>query len=414
MHTAHPDRNIRLLNAYWFLRDFQLWIPVWIVFLTLERGFSLTQVTTAEGIFLVGVLLLEVPTGAVADRYGRSRSMALGALVLGAAVLIFAFTTSFAILLASFLLWSVASALMSGADSALLFDTLKAAGRDAEYEKRSGRGQALSWAGVGIATFLGGPVASVFDIRATIFLGAATCLLTAFVAISIWEPPREAPEPGNKPSYVSSIRAAFGEAWHAVDVRILILLAGSALAALESVHYLIQPYLVDREIKVGTAFSLLQVPILFAGLLGALLAGRIASRAGSSRAFLVGPLLGATCFVALAFAPGLTAYVAFPLLIAVSSCLDPIAAGYINRRIGSERRATVLSIQNMFRSLTMAALAPALGYTTDQWGISQAFLIGGGLTLASCLVFAIPFLLRARRVAAMDGTVEMVEVPAAG
>ena len=128
MHTAHPDRNIRLLNAYWFLRDFQLWIPVWIVFLTLERGFSLTQVTTAEGIFLVGVLVLEVPTGAVADRYGRSRSMALGAVVLGLAVLIFAFTTSFAILLVSFLLWSVATALMSGADSALLFDTLKAAG----------------------------------------------------------------------------------------------------------------------------------------------------------------------------------------------------------------------------------------------------------------------------------------------
>ena len=54
MRAAHPDRNIRLLFAYWFLRDFQLWIPVWIVFLTIEQGFSLTQVTTAEGLFLIG------------------------------------------------------------------------------------------------------------------------------------------------------------------------------------------------------------------------------------------------------------------------------------------------------------------------------------------------------------------------
>ncbi|MBK6563235.1 MFS transporter [Candidatus Amarobacter glycogenicus] len=107
------------------MRDFQLWIPAWIVFLTIERGFSLTQVTAAEGLYLIGVLILEVPTGAVADRYGRSKSMALGAAVLGGAVLIFAFTQSFAVLLASFLLWSVASALMSGADMALLFDTLK-------------------------------------------------------------------------------------------------------------------------------------------------------------------------------------------------------------------------------------------------------------------------------------------------
>ena len=126
MHAAHPDRNIRLLFVYWFLRDFQLWIPVWIVFLTIERGFSLTQVTAAEGLYLIGVLILEVPTGAVADRYGRSKSMALGAAVLGVAVLNFAFTQSFAGLLASFLPLSVGSALLSGADMALLFDPVQA------------------------------------------------------------------------------------------------------------------------------------------------------------------------------------------------------------------------------------------------------------------------------------------------
>ncbi|HEX6032378.1 MAG TPA: hypothetical protein VFY90_13180, partial [Tepidiformaceae bacterium] len=49
-HTPpHAARNIRLLYLYWFLRDFHLWIPVWIVFLTVERGFSLTDVTGAEG-----------------------------------------------------------------------------------------------------------------------------------------------------------------------------------------------------------------------------------------------------------------------------------------------------------------------------------------------------------------------------
>ena len=77
MTNLHTDRNLFLLNAYWFLRDFQLWIPVWIVFLTVDQGFSLTEVLIAEGLFLVAVVLLEVPTGAVADRYGRSRSLAL-------------------------------------------------------------------------------------------------------------------------------------------------------------------------------------------------------------------------------------------------------------------------------------------------------------------------------------------------
>ena len=73
------------------------------------------------------------------------------AAVLGVAVLIFAFTQSFAVLLASFLLWSVASALMSGADMALLFDTLRAAGREAQYERLAGRGMACAWSGGGCA-----------------------------------------------------------------------------------------------------------------------------------------------------------------------------------------------------------------------------------------------------------------------
>lgn len=390
----HPDRNLRLLYAYWFLRDFQLWIPVWIVFLTLDRGFSLTQVTTAEGLFLIGVLLLEVPTGAVADRYGRSVSMALGAVVLGVAILIFAFTTSFPILLASFLLWSVASALMSGADMALLYDTLKAAGREAQYEKLAGRGMAFTWSGVVIATLLGGPFAAVFNTQSTMFLGAATCLATAAVAVAIWEPPHLRDD--ESPRYFQSIGAAFGEAWHTVDVRIVIMLAGTAFAALEAVHYLIQPYLVDRNIEVGVMFSLLQVPILLAGLGGALLAGRISNRAGA-KALLIGPLFGAACYGVLAVAPGMAAYLALPLVIGVGSCVEPIATGYINRRIGSERRATVLSIASMSRSLVMAGLAPGLGYTTDRWGISQAFAFGGAVTLLAALAFGLPLLWRAAR-----------------
>lgn len=390
----HTERNLRLLYAYWFLRDFQLWIPVWIVFLTLDRGFSLTQVTTAEGLFLVGVLLLEVPTGAVADRYGRSVSMALGAVVLGAAILIFAFTTSFPVLMASFLLWSVASALMSGADMALLYDTLKAAGREAQYEKLAGRGMAFTWSGVVFATLLGGPFAAVFNTQATMFLGAVTCLATGAVALSIWEPPHI--KEGASQPYFQSIGAAFSEAWRAVDVRIVIMLAGTAFAALEAVHYLIQPYLVNRDIEVGVMFSLLQVPILLAGLGGALLAGRVSGRAGT-KALLLGPIFGAVCYAVLAVSPGLTAYLALPLLIGVSSCVEPIATGYINRRIGSERRATVLSISSMTRSLVMAALAPGLGYTTDRWGIGEAFAVGGAITLASALAFGLPLVWRTVR-----------------
>lgn len=398
-------RNVRLLYLFWFLREFQLWIPVWIVFLTEEGGFSLTQVTGAEGLFLVGVLLLEVPTGAVADKWGRSRSLGLGALFLGVSVLIFAFTTTFTVLLTSFMLWSVASTLMSGADNALLFDTLKAAGQQGSYERVAGRGHALNWMGVGVATFLGGPVAALTDIRFTILFGAGTCLLTALVAFLMWEPAHErGPEEEDAPPerYVRSIATAFGEVGRNREVRNVILLTGTAFACMEGLMYLVQPYLVNRGIEVGVLFSMLQVPTFLIGIGGGLLASRVQGQARKLMILL--PAIAAGAYLSLALAPGLTGYAAFPLMYGLASLLMPLATGHINRQVDSKRRATVLSIHAMAGSLMLAGLAPALGFATDEWGLATAFAVGAIATVASLSLFG-PMVLARKPAAGTPGPV---------
>ena len=386
---AHARRNLSLLHAYWFLREFQLWIPVWIVYLTIEQGFSLTAVTAAEGLYLAGVVALEVPTGAVADRWGRSRSIALGAFLLGISILVFAFTTSFAVLLGSFMLWSVAHTLMSGADMALLFDTLKGAGRESEYEHIAGRGSALTWTGVGVATLLGGPVAAIFDIRFTIFIGAATCMVTALTVLAIHEPPHERAG-GSREPYLRSIRLAFREVSATEGLRAVVLLAGVTTAALGAVHYLVQPFLIDRGVEVGVWFSLLQVPLFGAGMVGSLYAARIAGRAGARLALLAAPVLGGGLCLAIAVLPGQGAYVPLLLVMLVQSMVHPISTGYVNRRVGSERRATVLSMQGMVYSLVMAAMAPVLGFATDSWGLGVAFSACTGLAVVALVLFGRP------------------------
>lgn len=394
--TPLLQRNLRLLYAFWFLREFQLWIPVWIVFLTVEQGFSLTEVTGVESLFLIGILVLEVPTGAVADRWGRSPSLALGAFVLAVAVLLFAFTTSFAVLVASFLLWSAAHTLMSGADMALLYESLKTSGREGDYERIAGRGAAIGFAAAGLGTFLGGPVAAMIDIRATIIIGAGTCLVGTAIAWLMIDPPRsEATEGGEKTRYLATIGVAFREIWHAPDVRAVVLLTGAATAGLTAVGYLVQPYLLNRDISVGVLFSMLQVPMILAGVGGALIAGRLALRHGTTT-MLTAPLLGAACFAALMLTPGLAAYPALPLLYVLVGALRPVATGYVNRRIASDRRATVLSMHGMVSALLLAALAPAIGFVADHGGLSWAFALGGAACVASVVVFGAPVLAHRR------------------
>ena len=95
-------------------------------------------------------------------------------------------------------------------------------------------------------------------------------------------------------------------------MKAIVLLSGTSYAAMEAVMYLIQPYLIDRGVEVGVLFSMLQVPTFVVGIGGGLLAARM-QRQGR-RLLIVLPAIGAGAYFALAAAPGLTAYAAFPVM----------------------------------------------------------------------------------------------------
>ena len=64
-------RNLRLVYALGLAREFTPMLAVWVVYLTDFRDLSLTQVAVMEGLFWGVKLLMEIPSGAVGDRFGR-------------------------------------------------------------------------------------------------------------------------------------------------------------------------------------------------------------------------------------------------------------------------------------------------------------------------------------------------------
>src|SRR5437867_8688572 len=150
--------NIWRLFAVQALLGFILWVPIWVVFLQ-RRGLALTQIGVLEGFAWVLTAALEVPTGAIADRFGRKASIALGAFLYSVAMfLILADALSPGFLL-GYALWNSSLAFVSGADSALLFDSLKAVGRASEAAKQTGRYAAIQQASQGIASLIGAAIA---------------------------------------------------------------------------------------------------------------------------------------------------------------------------------------------------------------------------------------------------------------
>jgi hypothetical protein len=67
------SRNIGLDYSFTFLSNLNLLHALWMIYLSL-KGFSLLELGLLEGIFHITSFLMEVPTGAVADLWGRRGS----------------------------------------------------------------------------------------------------------------------------------------------------------------------------------------------------------------------------------------------------------------------------------------------------------------------------------------------------
>jgi len=366
------ERNLPKLYAFAFLVQFQLWFPIWVTYLMLERGLSLAQVAALEAPFWLIAVLAEVPTGAVADRWGRSQSLAVGAALYAVAIACFGLASTMALLMLSYLGWAVALTFISGADSALLFDTLKVLGRDGEYEKYAGRMMAAMAVGILGATFIGAPLAAATTLNTPILISAGILGLAALVGLSMREPPR-LDEGRAQLSYLAGVRAAARVVWDTPTVRTVIPFAAATGAATMASEYLTQPFLLSHGVEVGLGFSALQVPIRLAGIAGALGAFWVVARAGNVRALVTVPLVGVVAYAGLALWGSLWAISLLAVVAIVRAAAQPIVSGYINRRIPSAQRATVLSLHRLAFGLLLVPIVPLVGLTADRVDIPSGF-----------------------------------------
>jgi hypothetical protein len=170
----------------------------------LERGLSLTEIFVLQSIFSLAVLALELPSGYLADKIGRARCIKLSAPLAAVGLIAYGFSGEFWQFVVCELLLAVSNSLISGADTALLYDSLKADGHEQKYEKLSKRINARVFA----APVVGFPLAALMvwqvGIAPTIIVDGLLIAVGAFFAWRLVEAPHFAP------SEQTTIKAA----WH--------------------------------------------------------------------------------------------------------------------------------------------------------------------------------------------------------
>ena len=174
--------------AYNFFRQLAFVSAVLVPFFTEWGGITLTQVQLLQSWFMLWIFLLEVPTGAVADFLGRKYSLALGGLAAIAGVLVYGSVPRYELFLLGEFLLAAGMALTSGADQALLYDSLVEAGRERDSKSILARAHTCTLLGVMVSAFIGSFIAKYLGLNAPMLLSAIPFLIAAVIALTFREP----------------------------------------------------------------------------------------------------------------------------------------------------------------------------------------------------------------------------------
>ncbi len=399
---AESDRrayqaNIARFFVYSTLQNFQLWIPIWIIYLQEQRGLSLTEITFLDAPFFLSQVLAEVPTGALADRFGRKTSLLLGGAVVTIGVFVFGIADNYPLIVTSYLFWGIGMTLQSGADQAFLYDSLKLLGREADYSRTYGRLNAATIVASILAGLIGAPLAAQTSLATPVLASAAICGLSALVALTFREPPQTE----DRLPYLQTIAAGVSEVWRRPAILGVMAFSVVSMMVFFVPQYFQQPLLKSHDVSTAS-LGLFLLPARLTAATVSMGAHRVEARFGGRTAIALAPVVGILVCFGLAAWDSIYAFALVSVAAGAGTLRMLLISNYINSRIPSEQRATILSIFALAAALFSSLALPVCGYLADQH--SLRFLYGAAAIFCS---LTLPFILflwrRAERIEASSG-----------
>ena len=372
-HERAMRANIQRFYVFQFFVHFQPWLPIWAVYLQKDHDLSLFLLGAFDAPFWILWILLEVPTGAVADRWGRKVSLSYGAAVYAIAVTVFGLAGNLPVLLGSYIIFAVAFTLFSGADAAFVYDSLRARGREGDYQRIWGRMEGVSIAGGILGLLLGAPLAHFTTLSTPIVVSGALGAIAWLATLTFREPPRlDAGE--RRQSYLRDVREAAGIAFRQPAVRAMLLLSAAVMGVGTSVVFLEQPFLRGHGVPVGF-FGLILAPGQLLAIAAAVLSYRATRALGITRMVLFMPLPVLVTAAGMGMIDHVAAFAFYPITTAGLALIFPLVSDYLNRRIPSSHRATVLSIHQMIFSVIIAVVEVLILWVGDAFGLPAAYRV---------------------------------------
>ena len=323
------------------------------------RGFSTAAIGLAESIFHVASMIFEVPSGAIADVFGRKNTMIASRVVSVLAALMMIFSDSFSLIGIAMVVSALSYNLASGTREALAYDSLKEAGIEDEYDKFASNDLVIYQITSSLATLLAG-AAIALGYKKAYAIDAFVGLFAIGIAASLREAKTElCKEKSVKKKFKEVTRESALFLKNNSKVRLIIFLN----AVIGAVSILILFFLQARLPEMGIEKALLG-PALFVMGLGAAVGAKAVEYIKPSRYRNICIFSFACVLFALVMA-----FSGNIILAVIGGFIGAFGDNFIevrtdimlNNMIPSEQRATLMSVNSFVFSVVMIVLSPILG-----------------------------------------------------
>ena len=330
----------------------------WVALLA-ARGFSSIQIGLAESIFHVTSMLFEIPSGAVADVFGRKTTLALSRVLAVISAIIMIISNSFMVIAVAMIFSALSYNMASGTREALAYDSLKQGGSSEDYEKFSATDLIVYEICVSFATLLAGFVLWLGYKRAyaiDVVIGMGTIGL----ALSLHEVAAEGHENMSiKDRFRDVFVGSFVFLKDNGKARALIIFS----ALVDSIAVLILFFMQAKLTQVGLNAALLG-PALFVMGIGSAIGAKLITMVdiNSIKIVMIIALLGAVFNLATVFSGNPYIMILGGFICSFTdSWLSVKSDVYLNDMIPSSQRATLVSVNSFAYSVVMIVMSPIMG-----------------------------------------------------
>ena len=385
--TAEQAHLSRRYVWYHFFRSMFFIGVLWLFFYRLFIDDR--QIGLLDGAAFVIGLLAEIPSGALADMFGRARLVKIGLAMMAGGFALQGASSDFMGLFIGQVIFIAGFSFASGADEALFFDLLKFPENSHKWRDLVMKGTQYSRVGAFIALIIGGALYT-YDFRLAWYINAGAFLTAMLIIWNIRDTPKKSSSHTIKQSineYISTIKTGFVTFTKpALRAYLPIIIAVQGL--FYTVGFgLLRPLLIDRFTFDAYSGSVI---VAVASLLTIVVLAYIRkyNHRISEKQLIVTISLLSVAALLFSVAPigkwGLFIVLFFHISEYV---LQPFMSEILNRHAPSEQRATVLSVASFFHTVPYVILAPLIGYLSFVGQLEWYFVFWAGFIVAAVLYY---------------------------